>query len=68
MVSCGALDSLVKEVIYESNIYNSNIPEIIDAYTKCNKIAVPLLNKRTEIQKHKKGELTCREKMRKMKP
>ena len=40
LVSCGALDSVVKEVIYEANIYNSNIPEIIDAYTERNKIAV----------------------------
>ena len=45
LVSCGALDTVVKEVIYEANIYNSNIPEIIDAYTKRDKIAVPLLNK-----------------------
>ena len=44
LVSCGALESVVKEVIYEVNIYNSNIPEIIDAYTECNKIAVPILN------------------------
>ena len=56
MVSCAALDSVVKEVIYEANIYNSNIPEIIDAYTERNKIAVPLLNKLIEIQKQRKKE------------
>ena len=46
-----ALDSEVEEVIYEANIYNSNIPEIVDAYTDWNKIAVPLLKKLIEIQK-----------------
>ena len=56
LVSCGALDSVVKEVIYEANIYNSNIPEIVDAYTERNKIAVPLLNKLIEIQKQRKKE------------
>ena len=40
LVSCGALDSVVKEVIHEANFYNSNIPKIIDNYTKRNKIAV----------------------------
>ena len=54
-MSCGALDSVVKEVIYEANIYNSNIPEIIDAHTERNKIAVPLLNKLLEIQKLRKN-------------
>ena len=47
---------MVKEVIYEANIYNSNIPEIIDAYTERNKITVPLLNKLIEIQKQRKNE------------
>ena len=55
-MSCGAQESVVKEVIYEANIYNSNIPEIIDAYTERNKIAVPLLNKLIEIQKQRKKE------------
>jgi hypothetical protein len=26
LVSCGALDSVIKEVIYEANFYNSNVP------------------------------------------
>ena len=56
LVSCGALDSVVKEVIYEANIYNSNVPEIVDAYTERNKIAVPLMNKLIEIQKQRKKE------------
>ena len=30
LVSCGALDSVIKEVIYEANIYNSNVPEIVE--------------------------------------
>ena len=56
LVSCGALDSVVKEVIFEANIYNSNVPEIIDAYTERNKIAVPLMKKIIEIQKERKKE------------
>jgi hypothetical protein len=47
-----ALDSEVEEVIYEANYnYNSNIPEIVYAYTEWNKIAVPLLKKLIKIQK-----------------
>ena len=56
LVSCGALDSVVKEVIYEANIYNYNVPEIVEAYTERNKIAVPLMNKLIEIQKQRKKE------------
>ena len=56
LVSCGALDSVIKEVIYEANIYNSNVPEIVDAYTERNKIAIPLMNKLIEIQKQRKQE------------
>jgi exonuclease III len=56
LVSCGALDSVIKEVIYEANIYNSNIPEIMEAYTERNKIAVPLMNTLIEIQKQRKQE------------
>ena len=36
LVKTGALDSVVKEVIYEANIHNANIPEISKAYTKRN--------------------------------
>ena len=56
LVSCGSLDSVVKEVIYEANINNCKIPVIIDAYTERNKIAVPLHNKLVEIQKQWKKE------------
>ena len=50
------LDIVIKEVIYEANIFNSNIPEIIDAYTERNKTAIPLMNKLIEIQKQRKNE------------
>ena len=56
LVSCGALDSVIKEVIYEANIYNSNVPEIVEAYTERNKIAIPLMNKLIEIQLQRKKE------------
>ena len=54
LVSSGALDSVVKYVIYESNIFNSYIPEIIETYTERNKIAIPMLNKIVETQKQRK--------------
>ena len=57
IVSWEALHSVVKEVIYEANIYNSNIPEIINAYTERNKTVVPLLNKLIEIQKQRKRRI-----------
>ena len=56
LVSCGALDSVIKEVIYEANIYNSNVPEIVEAYTERNKIAIPLMNELIEIQLQRKKE------------
>ena len=63
LVKTVALDSVVKEVIYEANIHNANIPEISKAYTERNKIFVPLLQKLLEIQQERKekGEPNHRE-------
>ena len=63
LVKTGALDSVVKEVIYEANIHNANIPEISEAYMERNKTVVPLLQKLLEIQQERreKGEPNHRE-------
>jgi hypothetical protein len=53
LVSTGAPDSMVKEVVYEANILNTGIHEIIEAYTERNKIAIPQLNLIIEIQKQR---------------
>ena len=45
LIKTGALDSIIKEVIYEANIYNANIPEITETYTERNKIVKPLIQK-----------------------
>ena len=54
MIKTGALDSIIKEVIYEANIYNANIPEITETYTERNKIVKPLLQKLLEINLERK--------------
>ena len=54
MIKTGALDSIIKEVIYEANIYTANIPEITETYTERNKIVKPLLQKLLEINVERK--------------
>ena len=63
LVKTGAMDSLVKEVIYKANILNAKIPEISKAYTESKKIVLPLLQKLLEIQQERKekGEPNHRE-------
>ena len=58
LVKTGALDSVVKEVIYEANIRNANIPEISEAYMKnfwkSNKKEEKKVNQITGNKKNKK--------------
>ncbi len=63
LIKTGALDSIIKEVIYESNIYNADIPEITETYTEINKIVKPLLQKLLEInmERKTKGDPAIRE-------
>jgi hypothetical protein len=63
LISTGALDNVAKQVIYEANIYNSEIKEIIQAYEDRNTIVRPQINTILEIQKQRKqeGDITLRE-------
>ena len=63
LIKSGSLDGVIKQLIYEANIYNSEIPEIISAYEDRNKIAVPAISAIASIQKRRKetGNLTIEE-------
>ena len=63
LIRSGSLDSVIKQLIYESNIFNSEIPEIISAYEERNKIAVPAISAIAGIRKRRKatGNLTAEE-------
>jgi hypothetical protein len=50
LIKTGALDSIIKQVIYEANIFNTQIPEIITAYETRNKNAHPMLYALAGIQ------------------
>ena len=39
----GCLDIVIKQVIFESNVFNCEIKEIINAYEERNVTAVPIL-------------------------
>ena len=63
LIKSGSLDGVIKQLIYEANIYNSEIPEIISAYEERNLIAVPAISAIAGIQKRRKetGNLTTDE-------
>ena len=63
LIKTGTLNSVIKEVIYEANIHNANIPEITETYTERNKVVTPLLTKLLEINADRKtrNEPTLRE-------
>ena len=50
-------------MVYQANIFNSEIPEIITAYEERNKIAVPAISAIASIQRRRKvtGDLTAEE-------
>ena len=54
LIKTDALDSVIKEVIYEANIHNANIPEITETYIERNRIVTPLLKKLLEINMERK--------------
>ena len=53
LIKTGALDSICKQTIYEANIFNTQIPEIINAYETRNINAQPMLRALAGIQ-HKR--------------
>ena len=50
-------------MVYQANIFNSEIPEIITAYEERNKIAVPAISAIASIWRRRKvtGDLTAEE-------
>ena len=50
-------------MVYQANIFNSEIPEIITAYEERNKIAVPAISAIASIRRRRKvtGDLTAEE-------
>ena len=63
LIKSGSLDGVIKQLIYEANIYNSEIPEIISAYEERNQIEVPAISAIASIRKRRKetGNLTVEE-------
>ena len=63
LIKSGSLDGVIKQLIYEANIYNSEIPEIISAYEERNKTAVPAISAIASIRKRRRetGNLTAEE-------
>ena len=55
IIKTGALASIIKQVVYEANIFNTQIPEITSAYQDRNKQAHPLI-KTLAGMKHKRDK------------
>ena len=55
LIKSGCLDSVIKQVIFQSNVLNSKIKEIITAYEERNTIAVPILAEIVAIRDRRKA-------------
>ena len=53
LVKTGALDSVIKQSIYEANLFNTENPGFIRTYEQRNKIVVPLLQRIIDIEKER---------------
>ena len=53
LVKTGALDSVIKQSIYEANLFNTENPGYIRTYEQRNKIVVPLLQRIMNIEKER---------------
>ena len=58
LINSGSLDGVIKQLPYEANIYNSELPEIISAYEERNKSAVPAISAIASIKKEGKKQGT----------
>ena len=54
LIKTGGLDSVIKQVIFESNVFNCEINEIINAYEERNVTAVPILAEIVAIRDRRK--------------
>ena len=55
LIKAGCLDSVIKQVIFESNVFNCEIKEIVNAYEERNIIAVPILAEIVAIRDRRKA-------------
>ena len=53
LVKTGALDSVIKQCIYEANLFNTENPGFIRSYEQRNKIVFPLLQRIMDIEKER---------------
>ena len=63
LIKAGCLDSIIKQVIFESNIFNCEIKEIVNAYEEQNIIAVPILSEIVAIRRKTTSNLADEEQM-----
>ena len=55
LIKLGCLDSVIQQGIFESNVFNYEIKEIITAYEERNTIAVPILAEIVAIRDRRKA-------------
>ena len=55
LIKLACLDSVIKQVIFESNVFNCENKEIITAYEERNTIAVPILAEIVAIRDRRKA-------------
>ena len=56
LIKTGALDSIIKQTIYEANLFTTEDNELMKTYEERNKIVVPLLQRIADIEKDRKAE------------
>jgi hypothetical protein len=54
LIKTGSLDSIIKQTIYEANLFNSERQDLIKIYEDRNAIVVPLLLRIADIEKERK--------------
>jgi hypothetical protein len=55
LIKMGALDSVIKQTIYEANLFISEDKDLITIYEERNKIVVPLLQRTVDIEHERMG-------------
>ena len=53
LITTGALDSVIKQTIYEANLFNCERPDLREIYENCNKVVVPLLQRIMDIERER---------------
>ena len=56
LIKTGALDSIIKQTIYEANLFTTEDNELMKIYEDRNKIVVPLFQRIADIEKDRKAE------------